>query len=93
MMKDFAGSGTMITELAKKKDRSFRRGLLNEVMACWPRMYTVVFSTAAGSGQLVFTNLSQMAEAIGCSSQSEALLCSFSFCGLAKSAGSQAYAK
>jgi hypothetical protein len=56
-------------------------------------MYTVVFSTAAGSGQLVFTNLSQMAEAIGCSSQSEALLCSFSFCGLAKSAGSQAYAK
>lgn len=45
-------------------------------------MYTVVFSTAAGSGQLVFTNLSQMAEAIGCSSQSEALLCSFSFCNM-----------
>lgn len=44
------------------------------------RMYAVVFSTAAGSGQLVLTNLSQMAQAIGYSSQSEALLCNFSFC-------------
>lgn len=46
------------------------------------RMYAVVFSTAAGSGQLVLTNLSQMAQAIGYSSQSEALLCNFSFCSL-----------
>lgn len=45
-------------------------------------MYTVVFTTAAGSGQLVFTNLSQMADAIGFSSQSEALLCIFSFCNM-----------
>eukprot|EP00913_Durusdinium_trenchii_P018076 g16985.t1 len=46
------------------------------------RMCMLVFSSAAGSGQLVLTNLSQMADAIGFSAQSEALLCCFSFCNM-----------
>lgn len=45
-------------------------------------MCMLVFSSAAGSGQLVLTNLSQMADAIGFSAQSEALLCCFSFCNM-----------